>query len=145
MEILSKNLRETEAAAQVFLEKLAPRQGGATIVALAGDLGSGKTTFVQSVAKILGVKEHVASPTFVLIKTYQLTNFKTYKLITHVDAYRLKNAAELIKLGWQEVAADPKNLIFIEWPENVAGVIPEDTVKIKFSFVNENTRKIDFI
>jgi tRNA threonylcarbamoyladenosine biosynthesis protein TsaE len=143
MEIISKSLKETEEAARAFSEKLAPQKDVATVVGLYGDLGSGKTTFVQSCAKFFGVREPITSPTFVLIKNYELQT-KNYKLIIHIDAYRLEKGEELLKLGWREIAADPKNLIFIEWPENVADIIPADTKKISFKFIDENTREIEY-
>ena len=95
------------------------------------------------VEKILGIKENLTSPTFVLIKSYKL-QANSYKLLFHIDAYRLKNAEELQKLGWQEMTADPANLIFIEWPENVPDLIAKDVLKIFFEFVDEKTRKIRF-
>ncbi len=143
MEILSKSLKETEVAAKVFMKKLLPRKDSATIVALSGDLGSGKTTFVQAVAKILGVTENITSPTFVLIKSYTL-NASHFTLLYHIDAYRLKNGEEIKKLGWQEMLADPKNIIFIEWPENVTGAIPKNAKKIGFEFIDDTTRRIRY-
>jgi tRNA threonylcarbamoyladenosine biosynthesis protein TsaE len=140
-EILSKSLEETEKAAKVFIEKLLPSKNQATVVALSGDLGSGKTTFVQVVARSLGIKENITSPTFVIIKTYNL-QLTTYNKLIHIDAYRLKDGEELRKLGSDEMIADPKNLIFIEWPENVADAIPKDAIKISFEFIDEKTRKI---
>ena len=142
-EILSKSLEETKEAAKVFLQKLLPPKNRATIVALSGDLGSGKTTFVQSIAKILGIKENLTSPTFVLIKNYTL-DASRFTLLFHIDAYRLKNGEELKKLGWDETISNPKNLIFIEWPENVADAIPKNVIKINFQFIDEKTRKISF-
>ena len=72
MEIVSNSLETTEKFAEEFLAKLAPPTAivGATVVGLYGNLGSGKTTFVQSIAKILGIKEHITSPTFVIMKNY---------------------------------------------------------------------------
>lgn len=143
MEILSKSLVETEAVAKSFLEKLSPRENGATVVALSGNLGTGKTSFTQSVARLLGVKEKITSPTFVLIKSYKL-NVNGYKLLIHIDAYRLKSGEELLKLGWDEMISDRENLILMEWPENVADVIPKTAQKINFEFIDETTRKITF-
>jgi tRNA threonylcarbamoyl adenosine modification protein YjeE len=110
---------------------LVPRTGSATILALSGDLGAGKTTFAQGIARSLGVAEQVTSPTFVIEKIYQLENQKFSRLI-HIDAYRLNDAHELEVLGWKEITADPANLIVIEWPEKVAGLIPEDAIRLSF-------------
>jgi len=129
------------ATAQQFLSTLTPRSR-ATIVALSGDLGGGKTTFTQEIAKILGITASVTSPTFILENIYTLSGKKWERLI-HIDAYRLKSADELRALGWDDIAADPKNLIVLEWPERVPELLPEDTVKISFD-INSDMRIITF-
>ncbi len=112
-----------------FVAAVRPNISGATVVALSGELGAGKTTFAQAMAKALGVEETVTSPTFVLEKIYALENQKFARLV-HVDAYRLKVAHELEVLGWKELLQDPGNLIILEWPENVADVVPKDAIRI---------------
>lgn len=144
MEYISKNLEDTKRFAKDFVELLAPSASsvdGATVVGLYGNLGSGKTAFVQCVADILGVKEYLTSPTFVIMKSYKLSTFN-FQLLTHVDAYRLKSGEELRKLGFDDLFRDPANLIFIEWADLVADILPKNTIKINFEFVDEKTRKI---
>jgi len=123
---ISKNTKETSKIAKMFLweilKKGNPKQG-ALVVGLRGDLGAGKTTFFQAIAKHLGIKDKVISPTFVIMKKYPLKN-KKYNFLFHLDAYRLKNEKELLNLGWEEIVKNNKNLIFIEWPENVEKIIP---------------------
>jgi tRNA threonylcarbamoyladenosine biosynthesis protein TsaE len=144
MEFLSKSLDDTERFATEFVEKLSINSGtGATVVGLYGNLGSGKTTFVQAVAKILGVKEHLTSPTFVIMKTYNLKP-TTFKSLVHIDAYRLKSGEELRKLGFEELLKNPGNLILIEWADLVSDILPPDHTKLKFEFVDEKTRKITY-
>ena len=133
---------ETEEFGWEFAQTLKTRQDTATIVALEGNLGSGKTTFVQAVAKALGVKEHLTSPTFVIMKPYELHNH-TFKRLIHVDAYRLKHGEELTRLAWPRYANDPGNIIFIEWPEHVADILPADAKKIALTFIDEHTRGIE--
>lgn len=114
----------------------------AVVVGLYGNLGSGKTTFTKSVAKVLGVTEDITSPTFVIEKVYELQNNKFSHFI-HIDAYRLEKEEELVSLGWNEIISDKNNLIFIEWPEKVSGIMP-DHIKIKFSALDDpNSREID--
>ena len=113
----------------------------ATVIALVGKLGSGKTTFVQKFAKAMGITESVLSPTFVILKSYKLKAI-SHKLLIHIDAYRLKNAGELEDLGIHELIADPQNVIFIEWADRVQEILPEDSIVIRFQHVNETTRKI---
>jgi tRNA threonylcarbamoyladenosine biosynthesis protein TsaE len=114
-----------------FVAGLEPAGNSATVVTLSGELGAGKTTFAQGMARALGVEETVTSPTFVIEKIYQLENQKFARLV-HIDAYRLKSAHELEVLGWKELLADPGNLIVLEWPEQVAEAIPADAIRIRF-------------
>ena len=121
MQRISKNTKETGAIAKIFIDKILEdknKHHRATVVGLSGNLGAGKTTFVQAVAKHLGVKGRITSPTFVIMKSYKL-KAKNYKLLFHLDAYRLKNEKELLHLGWEEIINNKDHLVFIEWPENV--------------------------
>ena len=115
----------------------------AVVVALQGELGAGKTTFTQEVGKLIGITENMHSPTFVIEKIYQI-DFKGFKKLVHIDAYRLEKESELLHLGWEELVKDPENLILIEWAENVPGLIPTDAKKISFKHVDENTREINY-
>ena len=109
----------------------------ALVVGLSGHLGAGKTAFVKLLAKELGVEEEVTSPTFVLMKIYEVDQkFKVHEQqresaeasskiqipwnrLIHIDAYRLERREELEALDWENLVADKNNLILIEWPENV--------------------------
>lgn len=125
-----------------LLEPLFPSDK-ATIVALRGDLGAGKTTFTQMVGKILNISENMHSPTFVIMKVYSI-DFHGFKNLIHIDAYRLEQESELINLGWNEIVKAPENLIFVEWPENVAQLMPEEAKRISFRHTSENTREIKY-
>ncbi len=133
---------ELQEYAAAFVKQL-DTQERATLVTLSGELGAGKTTFVQGIARALGVEETVSSPTFVLEKIYALPKrdlvgpFLGFKRLVHIDAYRLKGAHELEVLGWQELIADPANLILLEWPERVAEAIPESAIAIAFEIDGE--------
>lgn len=144
MKQLVNNLEETEKVAQDFVTKVVPNSESATVVGLYGDLGAGKTNFTQAVAKVLGITEGVVSPTFVIEKIYELTSQKFSHLI-HIDAYRLESSQELLSLGWQKIASDPKNLILIEWPERVLDIMPEH-IKIRLKHLeNETSREIEIV
>src|SRR3989344_3926988 len=136
-------LREFQAEAARFAGTLKPHVSGATVVALSGELGAGKTTFVQSVAHSFGIEVPVASPTYVIEKVYEL-QLGEYKHLIHVDAYRLAGAHELEVLGWKEIAADRENLILIEWPERVAELIPAGVYRVELKYIDENTRSITY-
>lgn len=105
----------------------------ATVVALHGDLGAGKTTFVQTFGQILGVKEEITSPTFVVMKKYNIDD--TWKKIIHIDAYRLESVDELRVLNLEEDISNKDNIIFIEWAERVAEILPANTIYLDFSLV----------
>lgn len=134
MHIKTHNLQEFQKTARNFALGLTPLHDSATVVGLYGNLGSGKTTFVQTVAKTLGVTETLNSPTFLIFKNYPL-NAKRYTLLVHADAYRLKNGEELRKLRFEELLRDPANLIFVEWADRVADILPKDHQKLYFEFM----------
>jgi len=130
------DINEFKKYAARFTLQLVPAQNGATVATLSGDLGAGKTTFVQAAAKALGVEENVTSPTFVIEKIYQLREQKFAKLL-HIDAYRLESEQELKVLGFKELLQDPANLIFIEWPEKIASLIPENATNMRFDIAGD--------
>src|SRR3989344_1228586 len=160
---ICKSLEETQALASQWVQSLGPtslKLRGATTVGLSGDLGSGKTSFVQGVARALGITDHVTSPTFILERVYptslklrgaskigslenclQIANC-SFRHLIHIDAYRLDSASELKHLGFAELASDLTNLILIEWPERVSEGLPFGIPIIKFEFIDETTRKI---
>lgn len=144
-ERIISSIEELETYAKSVLSDLSflPHEG-AVVLALMGDLGAGKTAFVKAVAKELGITEHITSPTFVIMKTYDLppTTNHGFKTLTHIDAYRLESAHELEVLGWKELLADPDALIAIEWPEKVPGAMPSNAQHFVFEHVDETTRKI---
>jgi tRNA threonylcarbamoyladenosine biosynthesis protein TsaE len=140
MKIISKSLEDTLKAARSFVEKL-ELGNEATVVALSGDLGSGKTTFSQAVGDVLGVSETMQSPTFVIEKVYPI-NYHGFKNLIHIDAYRLESELELSHLGWEEMIKEPENLILVEWPEKVSGIIPSAARRIYFEHLGGTSRGI---
>ncbi len=140
--ITTHSLIEFNAEAARFARDLIPRADGATVVALSGDLGAGKTTFTQRLAQEFGVEDQVNSPTFVIEKIYACSQGPFVRLV-HIDAYRLKGAHELEVLGWKELVGDKGNLILIEWPENVTDAIPTDAIRVSLSG-HDNERLINY-
>lgn len=150
-EIKSGSLEETKAAGGAFAEqiiqKIKSAQGipkEAVILALSGDLGSGKTTFLQGFTEKLGV-ERVVSPTFILMRVYnldaQITGFEKFY---HLDLYRLEGqvAAQVTDLGFDEIIKDPKAIIAVEWAEKAEDMFPDDTTWILFEYIDEKTRML---
>ncbi|KKQ78020.1 MAG: hypothetical protein A3A96_03035 [Candidatus Zambryskibacteria bacterium RIFCSPLOWO2_01_FULL_39_39] len=161
MEFLSKNVSETAQIATDFSQKLKPKTDSALVVGLYGELGSGKTTFMKYLAESFGVKETIQSPTFVIMKIYKTSPPRKLPFssppplvkgrglggevenLIHIDAYRIEKEEEMINLGWQEIISDPQNLVFVEWPEQIAGIMPPHiVVKFEHGKTGENQRKI---
>jgi tRNA threonylcarbamoyladenosine biosynthesis protein TsaE len=142
----TERLESTEQLADfaaALLEGLLPREDGrATVLALSGDLGAGKTAFVQTLAAHLGITEAITSPTFVIMKQYPITAGSDFTQLVHIDAYRMKDGHELSVLGWEALLSDSKNLIALEWPELVADVVPDTAIKLAFSHVDATTRDV---
>ena len=117
------------AAAKKLLAEWGSRREGADsafVVGLSGHLGAGKTSFAKLVAAELGVAETVASPTFVIMKSYEArSSGVAFSRLVHIDAYRLERREDLEALRFEEVAADPRALVLVEWPEN-AGLKRDD-------------------
>jgi tRNA threonylcarbamoyladenosine biosynthesis protein TsaE len=151
MEHISNSLEQTAKIADEMAEKISLEDAhgeGATVVGLYGDLGAGKTTFMKYFAKHFGVEEEVQSPTFIIMRIFEIPkskmegeNLKFNKLI-HIDAYRLESGEELLKLGWNELISHPNNLICVEWPEKVSEILPEHFMLRFEHSESENERKI---
>lgn len=139
--VITQNNSETQKLAEDFAKTL---QGG-EVLCLWGDLGFGKTTFTQGLAKGLGLTGRITSPTFLIMRTYTLTNETTekpVKMLYHVDLYRVTNEKEIIELGLLDLMQHPEHIVVIEWPEKMGTLLPEKRIDIKFEYIDENRRKI---
>jgi tRNA threonylcarbamoyladenosine biosynthesis protein TsaE len=146
-EIFSNSPEETQIFAKKVVTKLMSderERGTATIIALKGNLGAGKTVFVKGVAELLGVAETVTSPTYVIVKKYLLPEASPWREVVHIDAYRLEGEKDLMFIDWNGLATNPYNLILLEWPEQVGLGVPERAVWIEIEAVDEERRKIQY-
>jgi len=109
-----------------------------------GEIGAGKTTFVQSICKELGVKDKVTSPTFSLINEYTYNENGKPGLIYHIDLYRLKDLDEAINIGIEDYLYD-ENYCFIEWPQLIAPILPDKVVEINLEIIEDSKRKMIFL
>jgi len=125
-------------AKEVLKKKL---EKTAFVIGLTGELGGGKTTFLQGFAKGLGIKEKILSPTFVIYKRFQIKDLRL-KNFFHIDCYRIKKPKELLDLGFKEIIKNPKNIVVIEWADRVRKIMPKSALWIKFDFIDEKERKI---
>lgn len=116
-------------------KKIAKNLKGGEILALSGELGSGKTTFTKALGKELGVKETITSPTFVLMQQYQTSRFSGNKKplwLYHLDLYRTKNFDEVKGLGIEEILGHPETITVIEWSDKIEKSLPSKIIKIEF-------------
>ncbi len=128
--------------AKKFLAGKAERKN-VLVFGLIGDLGSGKTTFVQGFLKALGVKKKITSPTFVLIKNYPIPQLTNSLIVYHIDCYRIKKSKELLDLGLKEILNNPQNIVLIEWAEKIKRILSKNTIWVKFEHgEKENQRTI---
>jgi len=142
-QITTKGSEETKNFAKETLrELLRLNENKNYIICLHGDLGAGKTTFVQGLAKELEIKETINSPTFLIMKKYSSIKKNKKYILYHFDCYRISDHQEILDLGWEEIINGENNIIVIEWPEKIKKILPGERLDVKFEFIDENTRKI---
>lgn len=110
----------------------------AKVIELIGDVGAGKTTFVRGLAKALGIKEEITSPSFTISKAYCLPSDGN---LVHYDFYRLSDPGIMLD-DLKENLNDPKNIVVVEWGESVANILPENRTKIEIRHLSDNTREV---
>lgn len=120
----------TRDALVAWGERLGREARPPRVIAISGELGAGKTTLVQAICRGYGVDEPVTSPTFALVHEYQGARSPVY----HLDLYRLRDARDLLQLGWSDIVA-AEALVLIEWPERAEGEIPPGHTRIALDHV----------
>ena len=134
MNFVLKDISDIDTAAKIFIEKF----GNKKIFAFYGEMGAGKTTFIKAVCKSMGVTGTITSPTFSLVNEYKTDNGMT---IYHFDFYRIENIEEVYDFGYEDYFYSDK-MCFIEWPELVETLLPEDVVEVKISADDNEQRLI---
>lgn len=135
MEVIFSLQNINEAALKV-VEQL----GNNKVIALHGEMGTGKTTFTNALCKALGVIDVVSSPTFSIINVYETKNDNT---IYHLDLYRLKNEEEAINAGVEDCLYSG-NICLVEWPDKLPTILPEETLHINFELIDDTKRRISY-
>lgn len=137
-----------------FAIELAKKLKGGEILALGGELGSGKTTFVKGLAEGLGISDTINSPTFVLLKEYKIPHplrhlrsvrtdvSKIFVHFIHVDAYRVENIDDIKSVGIEDYLNRDDVILAIEWADKIKEILPKNIVDIKFEAINEKIRQI---
>lgn len=161
--MLLKTTEETKQFGKKFAEKV--QFGG--VICLYGDLGAGKTTFTQGLAQGLGVQNRIISPTFVIVRTYEikrkinnviLATERSPESVTgadagqasmtsqnfyHIDLYRTNSEQELIDIGLQEILDNPENIVVIEWAEKLGALLHENRWDITFAYTENQQRIVE--
>lgn len=119
----------------------------AFVIALNGELGAGKTQFIKGLAQGLGIKQPISSPTFVICKSYKIPGAKKnlcpgFDNFYHLDCYRLRSAAEAGTINLKEIIASARNLVVIEWPQAISGMLPVNTLWLDFETISKNSRQV---
>ena len=134
-----------ELAGEILAGKRA--ENGALVLALVGDLGSGKTAFAQAFAEAIGVKERIKSPTFIIFrkskigkKEWRKNGFENFY---HFDVYRIHSEKEILNLGWEEIISNPKNIVLVEWADKIEKILPKNCVKIIFKHLKGDKREME--
>ena len=141
--IITNSAKQTQDFGKKIAGQILDTIGGnkAIVLGLKGNLGGGKTTFMQGFAKGLGIKEKILSPTFVILKRFEVPGFRFANLY-HIDCYRMKNEKDILELGFKEIISDPRNIVAVEWPERIKKAVPKNAILIEFSFIKGSRREI---
>ncbi|MFA5061871.1 MAG: tRNA (adenosine(37)-N6)-threonylcarbamoyltransferase complex ATPase subunit type 1 TsaE [Patescibacteria group bacterium] len=136
MPMITNSEKETEK----FGQDLSAKLKGGEVVLLSGELGAGKTTLIKGLARGLGIKNEMTSPTFTLMNVCPMPAGRNF---VHIDTYRLKNAQELIDIGVEDYLGKPNTICVIEWPEKISGLLQnKKTISILLEHLEETKRKI---
>ncbi len=131
---------DSDVAMQKFAAKMAKKVAPGTVLVLTGDLGAGKTTFVKGLAAGLGIEDHITSPTFLIMKSYPVPGRDL--TLYHIDGYRMRDAQELLDLGFDEILQNPKAIIAFEWGERFPGILPKGYRQLEFVYRDRATRGV---
>jgi len=145
----TKSGKETENLGKKIGRKILKEKPGkiAKVIALEGDLGGGKTTFLKGFAKGLGIREKILSPTFIIFRKFKIRvnscpNSCKFANFYHVDCYRIEKPREILNLGFRKIIKNPKNIVAIEWANRIHQIIPKKALQIKFKILSKNQRQI---
>ena len=160
-QVITRSFQETQKVGEEFASILK----GGEVLALYGDLGSGKTTFMQGLAKGLGITRNIISPTFIIMRSYLITDHSgkpkarpesekkegswtsqddgfSAKNLYHIDLYRIESEKDVEGLGLLELMNQPENIVAIEWPDKIESTLPEKRINIYFDYQGEDKREI---
>lgn len=160
-EVMRVAVTKSALETKKFAARLAATISAPAVIALAGELGAGKTTFVQGFAKALGVKEKIQSPTFVLLKIYNIysssssrrhtkessrlrpnSKISGVRHLVHIDCYRLNSPRDMAHVGFKNLLQDKDAVILVEWAGRIKSLLPKSTLRIKFKHGKRSNERI---
>jgi tRNA threonylcarbamoyladenosine biosynthesis protein TsaE len=142
MKKVLKNVEDTKKFAEEFLQMVFDGDREQNVILLQGELGAGKTTFSQFLLEAIGAEGPFTSPTFVIMKKYEVRSPASYlKNIYHLDCYRV-DVESVLDLSWEEIVADKNNLVLVEWPEKIKNILPEKYWLLKFEYGDDKNIRI---
>ena len=142
MKHISKSAEVTQKIAKEFALTLK----GGDILLLHGNLGAGKTTFMQGIAEGLGITQSIISPTFIIMREYEVRmkdEGSRINMLYHLDLYRINSDSDLVTLGLEEIFQDKNAIVAIEWPERLGSYLPKKRIEINMKYISENERVIE--
>jgi tRNA threonylcarbamoyladenosine biosynthesis protein TsaE len=138
---ITSSFAQTQKIGEDMAKELKGRSGP-QVICLHGNLGSGKTTFTQGFARGFEITNKIISPTFIIMRSYQIKGRTQLSYLYHVDLYRTHTARDVVEIGLLEIMKDPENIVLIEWAEKIQELLPEKKRDIYFEYYEEEKRKI---
>ena len=140
---ITSSPRETGLIARDLAKELVKRKTSkeSLVIGLSGELGAGKTTFIKSFIRALGVSKKITSPTFLILRRFKLPKGGNYENIFHIDAYRLERGEELNEVGIKDIISNPLNIVLVEWAEKVRSVLPKEMIWLKFNYAEKEKER----
>jgi len=142
-EYLTENISQTKKLGELLAQEILKEKNPKNIwvLGLKGELGGGKTTFLQGFAKGIGIKDKILSPTFVIMKKFKIKH-PGFGDFYHFDCYRSLGSKDIMDMGFKKIVNNPGNIIVIEWADKIKNILPKSTIWIDFYFIDDKKRKI---
>lgn len=131
---------ETQSLGETVGHSLITGKGNPKVICCYGELGSGKTTFVQGLARGLGITDRLISPTFIIVRRYRIPDSQGF--LYHIDAYRVNGPEEADTFGFSDILKEPDSVVVVEWPERIEAALPHNRYDITFKTVSDGSHEI---